>query len=60
MKHLFSNKIKESRDDVRGYGCWFFCDSTCSGHCTGSCNDGCINTCKGQCLLGCTGWVTST
>ncbi|WP_459481215.1 AC3_0185 family rSAM-modified Cys-rich RiPP [Clostridium saccharoperbutylacetonicum] len=52
MKHLLLKKVSNSREDVRGYGCWFGCDSTCidgegthcsvcNVSCTGGCKDGC-------------------
>ncbi|URZ05985.1 hypothetical protein CLROS_013170 [Clostridium felsineum] len=54
MKHLLLRKVNKSREDVKGYGCWFGCDSTCSGGCS-SCKGGC-SSCKGGCTSGCTNW----
>jgi ribosomally synthesized peptide (Cys-rich family) len=63
MKHLLSKKINKSRDDVKGYGCIFGCDSTCSGGCHNTCSGGCTSckggceaTCSGGCKNGCKAW----
>jgi ribosomally synthesized peptide (Cys-rich family) len=57
MKHLLLKKVNKSRDDVRGYGCWWGCDSTCGANhgdncsgcgtsCNGGCKDGALFSCK--------------
>jgi ribosomally synthesized peptide (Cys-rich family) len=46
LKHLLSKKIKNSKEDVKGY-CIFYCSGWCTGYCTGYCNTTCLGGCNG-------------
>lgn len=50
MKHLFSKKINNVRDDIQGYSP--ICD--CYGTCTGGCDNSCDSTCSSACADSCT------
>lgn len=58
MKNLFSMKIREKNNDVKGYyshpdcvgQCSLGCSTRCSDTCHDSCNYGCDGTCKSTCI----------